>query len=76
MERLTLGDLKKVITGVEKKYGKDVAKSMVVIIGNDEELNGLHTAYFAQDIDPKQADEFDFNGCCEDIRQEKTFLIS
>lgn len=37
---LTVGELRKAITGLPK--------NTVVIIGNDDELNGVHNAWYAQ----------------------------
>ena len=52
METLTLKELKKIITSIEKEYGKQ-AEEFPIIIGNDEELNGMHEAYFMQPITKK-----------------------
>ena len=43
MEQLTVGKLKTLL--------KEVPDNLLVCIGDDEELNGIHGAYFAQRID-------------------------
>ena len=49
MKTLTLKELKRNITLLEKEYGKE-ADNLFIVIGNDDELNGMHEAYDVQII--------------------------
>ena len=50
MEQLTVGKLKTLL--------KDVPDNLLVCIGDDEELNGIHGAYFAQRIDEEDRESY------------------
>lgn len=50
MEVLTVGTLKKIL--------KDMPDDLVIYLGDDEELNGIHEAYFAQEISKDEAEGF------------------
>ena len=52
MEQLTLGDILAMVQEL-KKQGMTLAeiKKLPVYIGDDEELNGIHSAWYCQSID-------------------------
>lgn len=50
MKQLTVGALKTLLEGVPD--------DLLVCIGDDEELNGIHGAYFAQRIDEEDRESY------------------
>ena len=52
MEVLTVGTLKKII--------KDMPDNLKIYLGDDEELNGIHQAYFCQEIDANEASSYSY----------------
>lgn len=59
MEQLKIKDLEKLIKKLKKKYPLDY-QEIPVYIGDDDELNGIHTGWYCEEINSKQED-------CEDI---------
>lgn len=49
MKQITVGKLRTLL--------KDYNSTDIVYLGDDEELNGLHGAYFVQEINGKEATE-------------------
>lgn len=47
--QLTIGELEDLITRVKSVYGEE-AKNIPVYIGDDDELNGIHCAWFSTAI--------------------------
>ena len=45
-----------------KKEGMTIKEitELPVYLGNDDELNGIHTAWYAQPVDPDKEDDADF----------------
>lgn len=75
--QITLKDIVELYNSLKEKYGEDIANNMKVYIGDDEELNGAHRAWYAESIDPnnkKDKDLFSTDGL-EDIK-EVSILIS
>ena len=58
MDQLKMGRIMKLISDL-KADGMSVAEiaELPVYIGNDDELNGIHTAWYAQPIDPNNEDD-------------------
>ena len=52
MNELTVKELMGIINALIKEKGKEVLNYKIVI-GDDEELNGVHQAYYCQDITNK-----------------------
>lgn len=50
MKQMTIGTLKALI--------QNVPDNMVVFLGDDEELNGIHQAFFAQKCSKEEIKEF------------------
>lgn len=50
MNQLTVGALKTLL--------KDIPDDLLVYIGDDEELNGMHGAYFAQRLDEEDRESY------------------
>jgi len=46
-KQLTLGELKKALEELSKKHDDNT----IVFIGEDDELNGIHMAWYCEDID-------------------------
>ena len=63
MNNLTVGDLREAL----KHYPSDLP----VFLGDDEELNGIHRAYYAQKFTAKEAEESSYGSI-----SEAGFLIS
>ena len=60
MKQCTLGNVLAVISEL-KEQGmslKDIAE-LPVYIGDDDELNGIHCAWYAQTVDPNNEDDAD-----------------
>lgn len=61
MNQLTLGDILKFIAELQKAgmSTKEIV-SLPVYLGRDDELNGIHTGWFTNLIDPDNEDDADF----------------
>ena len=61
MKQLKLGEILCFVSNL-KKEGMTIKEitELPVYIGNDDELNGIHTAWYVQSIDPKKEDDTDF----------------
>ena len=69
MKRLTVGALGAMI--------KNLPEDAVVYLGDDEELNGIHEAFFVQTITDDEVDTFSQGSLtAEDIPNVKRLLIS
>ena len=58
MEQLTIKDIFNLVKQLQKSGMsiKEIA-SMPIYIGDDDELNGIHTAWYASYLDPDDPDE-------------------
>ena len=61
MKQLTLGDILKFIAEMQKAgmSTKEIA-DLPVYLGRDDELNGIHTGWYTNLIDPDNEDDADF----------------
>ena len=61
MKQLKLGEILCLVSNL-KKEGMTIKEitELPVYIGNDDELNGIHTAWYVQPIDPSKEDDADF----------------
>ena len=61
MKQLKLGEILCLVSNL-KKEGMTIKEitELPVYIGNDDELNGIHTAWYVQSIDPDKEDDADF----------------
>lgn len=61
MNQLKMGTILKLASDLQKEGMslKEIAE-LPVYIGRDDELNGIHTAWYAQPIDPNNEDDADF----------------
>lgn len=82
MEQLKIKNILGVISDL-KNAGMSLEEiaEMPVYIGNDDELNGIHTAWYAQSIDPDNDDDADLielieEDCCNVDMKGKSILIS
>lgn len=49
MRQLQIGDIIRVIESLEKSgFKKEEIKSMPIYLGDDDEMNGIHTAWYCQ----------------------------
>lgn len=74
MKPLTLGELMIRIQQVLKRNGAK-ALDFPVVLGDDEEVNGVHEAWFAEKLTKKSVSDLkdvDYDG----ILSDHTFLIS
>ena len=74
MNELTVKELRGIINALIKEKGKEVLNYKIVI-GDDEELTGLHQAYYCQDITKKDIAHFEYRDYNNDL-DTKTILIS
>lgn len=63
MAKLTVGALKEIL--------KEFPDDLPIILGDDEELNGIHCAYFAQKFSATEAKKASYGAI-----EEAGFLIS
>ena len=58
MKQLTLGDILKCVNTLQKKGMtlKEIGE-LPIYIGDDDELNGIHCAWYVEDIDANSNDE-------------------
>lgn len=61
MKQLTVGDILNLIKKLQNDgmSFKEIA-ALPVYIGQDDELNGIHTGWYAQLVDPKNPDDAPF----------------
>ena len=53
MKQLTLGDILKFVAELKKAgMGTKAIASLPVYLGQDDELNGIHTAWYTNLVDP------------------------
>ena len=60
MKQLTMGDILNLVAALQKEgmSTKEIV-SLPVYIGDDDELNGIHCAWYAQPVDPNNKDDAD-----------------
>ena len=61
MKQLTLGVILQLASELKKEgmTTKEITE-LPIYIGNDDELNGIHTAWYVQPVDPDKEDDADF----------------
>lgn len=62
MDNLTVGDILMKVKKLKKEKGltdKQISE-IPVFIGDDDELNGIHTAWYAQGIEKSSPDDTEF----------------
>ena len=61
MKQLTMGVILNLVSNL-KKEGMTIKEIMElpIYLGNDDELNGIHTSWYVQPIDPNKEDDADF----------------
>lgn len=61
MEQLTMGIILKLAVELQKTgmSAKEISE-LPVYIGDDDELNGIHCAWYAQPVNPNDANDADF----------------
>lgn len=61
MSQLTLGDIIDSIKKMQDSgYTKEEVRKMPVYLGDDDELNGIHCAWYCQPIDANDENDKDF----------------
>ena len=82
MNQLTVGTLLAVIKGLKESgmSAKEIS-ALPIYIGRDDELNGIHTAWYGQAISSENEDDQYFielinEDCCNIKFNKKAFLIS
>lgn len=81
MAQLTVKDIIDLFLRLSKKYPEKEVLQMPIYIGNDDELNGIHCAWYRQLIDVNDEDDKDLiemiNDDCNCIKiKDKAILIS
>lgn len=56
MQQLRFKDLAKLFEELKKKYTIEEIMEMPIYIGDDDELNGVHTAWFCEEINKDKED--------------------
>lgn len=83
MNQLKMGDILNLAAALNKEEGmtvKEIAQ-LPIYLGRDDELNGIHTGWFVQPIDPHSEDDADLielinEDCCNIEIKGKAILIS
>lgn len=82
MKQLTMGDILGAVD-VLKEQGMTLReiKKLPVYLGNDDELNGIHTGRYINTVDPSNADDAGIvelieEDCCNVAIKGKSILIS
>ena len=82
MKQLTMGRILQLAAQLQADgiSTKEIAE-LPIYIGNDDELNGIHTGWYAQLIDPNNKDDEYFielieEDCCNVTIKGKAILIS
>lgn len=80
--QLTMGTILQLVKELQKQgmTTKEIAE-LPIYLGRDDELNGIHTGWYAQLIDPNNEDDADFvelieEDCCNVAIKGKAILIS
>ena len=82
MKQLTLGDILRFVKEMKENgmTAKEIS-SMPVYLGNDDELNGIHCAWYTNLVDPNNTEDADLVEMINDDRcnieiKSKAILIS
>ena len=80
--QLTMGVILQVVKELQKQgmTAQEIAE-LPIYLGRDDELNGIHTGWYVQLIDPNNEDDEDFielikEDCCNVAIKGKAILIS
>jgi hypothetical protein len=61
MKQLTLGDILKFVSELQKAgMSTKAIASLPVYLGRDDELNGIHTGWYVNLVDPDEEEDADF----------------
>lgn len=74
MDQLTMGAILQLVSELKKEgmTTKEIA-NLPIYIGNDEELNGIHTAWYGQVIDSNADKDADFTELINESSHNFTF---
>lgn len=80
MEQLKIKDLERLIEKLKKKYPLNY-QEIPIYLGEDDELNGIHTGWYCQEINEKNKEDKEFieliNEYYSNVEfKEKAVLIS
>lgn len=82
MKQLTMGNILELAVALkEEGMTESEIMSLPVYLGTDDELNGIHTGWYVQPIDPNNEDDADLvelisEDCCNIKIKGKSILIS
>ena len=81
MKQLTIGDILEVVSNLKNTTDMtdEEVNALPVYIGNDDEMNGIHTAYYAESISDEENVEYVdlINSDCINVKfSGKAILIS
>lgn len=65
MKRLTVKDILVVLFKIKNKMSIQEWENLPIVIGDDEELNGVHEAFFIQDVDTEKSKGYTFKDVSE-----------
>ena len=79
-EQLKIKDLENLINKLKEKY-PDNYKDIPIYLGNDDELNGIHTGWYCEEINQNDVDALDVidiinKDCCNVKFEDVAILIS
>lgn len=66
-EQLKIKDLENLINKLKEKY-PDNYKDIPIYLGNDDELNGIHTGWYCEEINQNDVDALDLIEMINDDR--------
>lgn len=81
MKQLKFKDILDLYFKLREKYGIDTTLQMPVYLGDDDELNGIHCAWYCEMLEAENEEDADFvelinENCCNLPLKDKGILIS
>lgn len=77
-EQLKIKDLENLINKLKEKY-PDNYKDIPIYLGNDDELNGIHTGWYCEEINQNDVDALDvidiINKDCYNVKFEDIAIL-
>ena len=67
MKTLTVKDILSVLFNIRNKMSEEEWENLPIVLGDDEELNGVHEAFFIQEVDTKKSKGYRL----QDVREKK-----
>lgn len=77
MSPTNLGEIIDMIEKLRKKYSEEKIREMIVYLGDDEELNGIHNCWYSSELDENdEEDKYLLNDIPKEDRDKGIILFS